>query len=79
MPKATGRHAIDVLHDAISRHGTPASILTDRGSQFYASESDHKKKGAAEFEQELVRLWYTAHTGTGKSSPDKRQIGAVPR
>ena len=25
-------------------------------SQFYASESEHKKKGASEFEQELVRL-----------------------
>ena len=54
--EATGRHAIDVLHDAISEHGTPALILTDRGSQFYASESEHKKKGASEFEQELVRL-----------------------
>ena len=52
----TRRHAIDVLHDAISKHGMPASILTDRGSQFYASESEHKKKGVSEFEQELVRL-----------------------
>ncbi len=53
---ATGRHAIEVLHTAIKKHGRPASILTDRGSQFYASESEHKKKGASEFEQELVRL-----------------------
>ena len=54
--EATGRYAIDVLHDAISKHGTPASILTDHGSQFYASESEHKKKDASEFEQEQVRL-----------------------
>ena len=52
LSEATGRHAIDVLYDAISKHGTPASILTDRSSQFYASESEHKKKGASEFEQE---------------------------
>ncbi len=30
--EATGRHVIDVLHNAISKHGTPASILTDHGS-----------------------------------------------
>lgn len=53
---ATGRHTIDVLYNAISKYGTPASILTDHGSQFYASKSEHKKKGASEFEQELVRL-----------------------
>ena len=70
LPKATIRHAIDVLHGAISRYGTPASVLTDRGSQFYTSESDHKKKGASEFEYELVRLWYTVHTSTGQPSPD---------
>lgn len=53
---ATGKHAIEVLHEAIKRHGKPASILTDRGSQFYASESENKKKGISEFEQELVKL-----------------------
>lgn len=54
--EATAKHAIEVLHKAMTKHGRPASILTDRGTQFYASESDHKKKGASEFEQELVRL-----------------------
>ena len=54
--EATGRHAIDVLHEAIAKHGRPASILTDRGSQFYATESESKKKGASAFEQELVKL-----------------------
>ena len=54
--EATGNHAVKVLHAAIRSHGKPASILTDRGTQFYASESDLKRKGASEFEQELARL-----------------------
>ena len=54
--EATGRHAIDILHKAIRRHGRPASILTDRGSQFYSSESESKRKGVSEFEKELVKL-----------------------
>ena len=54
--EATGRHAIEVLHEAVKRHGRPASILTDRGTQFYASESESRRKGVSEFEQELVRL-----------------------
>ena len=29
---ATGDNAVAVLHDAISNHGRPASILTDHGS-----------------------------------------------
>ena len=53
---ATGRHAIDVLHKAIKKHGRPASILTDRGSQLCASESESKRKGVSEFEHELARL-----------------------
>ena len=47
---ATGRNAIAVLHEAISNHGSPASILTDHGSQFYANAGEHKQKGASEFE-----------------------------
>lgn len=54
--EATGMHAIEVLHEAMARHGTPASILTDRGSQFYANESEHRKRGASKFEQELAKL-----------------------
>ena len=54
--QATSRHAIDVLRAAMEAHGKPASILTDRGSQFYANEGQYKKKGASEFERELVSL-----------------------
>jgi len=35
FPEATSEHTIEVLKSAIERHGKPASILTDRGTQFY--------------------------------------------
>ena len=55
--EATGKHAIQVPHRAIARHGRPAAMLTDRGSQFYASKSEYRRRdGATEFEKELVIL-----------------------
>ena len=54
--EATGKHAVEVLKDAISRHGKPASVLTDHGSQFYANEKEAAARGEAEFEKELVAL-----------------------
>lgn len=54
--EATTDNAILVLREAIAKHGRPASILTDHGSQFYANKSEYKRKGASRFEQELVRL-----------------------
>lgn len=39
----------------VKKHGKPASILTDRGSQFYANESEYKEKGITEFEDYLIR------------------------
>lgn len=53
---ATGSNAIKVLHEAMARYGRPASILTDRGIQFYANESKSRKRGETEFEKELVRM-----------------------
>ena len=53
---ATGNNAIAVLREATAKHGRPASVLTDHGSQFYANESEYKRRGAAEFERELVKL-----------------------
>ncbi len=52
----TTDNALAVLQEAIARHGRPASILTDHGSQFYANQSEYKRKGASQFEQELVKL-----------------------
>ena len=34
---ATTENAPAVLEEAIKNHGKPASIMTDRGSQFYAN------------------------------------------
>ena len=53
---ATAEHAIEVLDRAISQYGKPRSILTDRGSQFYATESEKKSKGVSEFERHLENL-----------------------
>lgn len=53
---ATGNNAILVLREAIEKHGRPASILTDHGSQFYANQAEYKRRGASKFEKELVRL-----------------------
>jgi putative transposase len=53
---ATSENAVKVLKEAIQKHGRPASILTDRGSQFYANESEYKTRGATEFEKTPVQL-----------------------
>lgn len=54
FPEATSEHSVEVLKEAIARHGKPASILTDRGVQFYANESEEREKGATVFERFLV-------------------------
>ena len=54
--EATTDNALTVLKEAIAKHGKPASILTDHGSQFYANQAEYKRKGVSRFEQELVRL-----------------------
>lgn len=53
---ATSENAVTVLKGAIRKHGRPAAILTDHGSQFYANESEYKTRGATEFEKTLVQL-----------------------
>ena len=42
---APTENALAVLEEAIKNHGKPASAMTDRGSQFYASASEAKRKG----------------------------------
>ena len=54
--EATADNALAVLREAIARHGRSASVLTDHGSQFYASQSECKRKGTSQFEQEPVKL-----------------------
>jgi len=52
--EATSEHAVEVLDRAMMHYGRPASILTDRGSQFYAVECDDKLKGLTAFEKYLI-------------------------
>ncbi len=53
--EATSKHAVEVLHMAIGNYGKPAAILSDRGTQFYASDSDYREKGITEFEDYLMK------------------------
>ena len=53
---ATSENAILVLEKAIEKYGKPATILTDHGSQFYASKSKTRRDGASKYEMKLVEL-----------------------
>ena len=54
--EATAANAIAVLHEGVDRHGRPASLMTDHGSQFFANEAEGRRRGEAAFESELERL-----------------------
>jgi len=54
FPEATSEHAVEVLMEAIKKYGKPASILTDRGTQFYAAETDDRLRGLTAFERYLI-------------------------
>ncbi len=54
FPEATSEHSVEVLKEAVKRHGKPASILTDRGIQFYAVEADDRLRGLTAFEKYLI-------------------------
>ncbi len=54
--EATAPNAIAVLEEAIRRHGRPAGVLTDHGSQFYANEREGAKRGESDYEKKLVEL-----------------------
>ena len=54
FPEATSERAVEVLREAVGRHGKPASILTERGIQFYAVEADDRLRGLTAFEKYLI-------------------------
>lgn len=54
--RATTANALAVLDVAIRAYGAPLSILTDRGSTFYANESAKRDKGKSQFEKRLEDL-----------------------
>ena len=53
-PEATTENTLTVLKQAITQYGCPDEILTDRGTQFYASEGERKEKGVSQFEEYLA-------------------------
>jgi putative transposase len=50
----TADNTIHVLKQAITKHGRPREVLTDRGSQFYANEAERREKGISQFEAYLT-------------------------
>ena len=75
---ATTENALAVLEEAIKNHDKPASIMTDRGSQFYVNASESKKKGASVFEKGY-RAWNKTDSGRRQTSTDQRQAGEATR
>ena len=74
---ATTENALAVLEEAIRNHGKPASIMTDRGSQFYANASEaYKRKGVSNYERRLVELGIRQILA---ASADKRPAGTAAR
>ena len=71
--EAAGEHAVKAPDEATSKHGKPASMLSDRGTQFYATESE-KNQGGFHVREAPERLGHTAHTGRGGPPPDQRQL-----
>jgi len=51
---ATSANAVGVLRKATREHGKPASVMTDHGTQFYATELESRRRGATAFEKFLV-------------------------
>jgi len=51
---ATAENTIQVLKQATAKYGCPREILTDRGSKFYANESERHEKGISQFERYLA-------------------------
>jgi putative transposase len=83
FPNATADHAIEVLTQAIKNYGNPDAILTDRGSQFYASKGETKKKGESKFE-EFLRCMNIKHIVARVNHPQtngkiKRFFGTIQR
>lgn len=45
-----------MLEEAVKRHGRPAGILTDHGSQFYTNEREAARRGESDYEKKLVGM-----------------------
>jgi putative transposase len=83
FPEATSEDSVEVLKRAIKEHGKPASMLTDRGIQFYANEAEERERGSTVFERYLVEN-ETRHALSRASHPQtngkvERFFGTVKR
>ena len=76
---ATTENALAVLEEAIKNHGKPVSIMTDRGSQFYANASEAKKKGVSIFKKKLGWAWNKTDPGRRQTATDQRQAEEAAR
>ncbi len=68
--RATSRHSVEVLDEAIRRHGAPDEVITDKGVQFYAMDDKYKKKGYNEFEKYLQAHGIRHILGQDQAFPD---------
>ena len=78
LEHATTENSLAVLDETIKNHGKPASVMTNRGPQFYASASEAKKKG----HPPLKKDWSILESGRScrrQAPADKRQAGDVVR
>lgn len=64
----TTEASLEVLYKAIKQYGKPKAILTDRGTQFYASAKDKKAQGECKF-QTVLRELGIEHILSGVSHP----------
>lgn len=53
---AITENAIKVLKEAMDNYGKPESILTDRGTQFYASAGEKRLKVSQSSRNSLLRM-----------------------
>jgi putative transposase len=64
----TTEASLEVLYKAIKTYGKPKAILTDRGTQFYASAKEKKAQGECKFQTVLKELGIE-HILSGVSHP----------
>jgi putative transposase len=65
----TSSYSVEVLDRATREHEKPRSVLSDRGSTFYAVEAEAREKGLTEFELYLMRN-HIAQTLSGVRHPE---------
>ena len=77
----TSSYSVEVLDRAtIREHEKPRSVLSDRGSTFYAVEAEAREKGLTEFELYLMMRNHIAQilSGVRKASGDEWEAGEAP-